>query len=305
MAQRELNGHTYDEKDRHKSATQLCIAVYKSAIKILPTIAMWEKYLDTLIEISRDEKRKSTLDNNVLKATFQEAFDGGFLLEHHYLAWLEILSGDPKYPEVLVKATDSIPKSVELWLNRLRYYTTLDDEEQVKNVAQEAKKALGSNSLQIYRSLIKYYQMKSGTVFAQEIKTLFEEGIARSEPDISLSLRPQYIEWLSIVRNIKFARLEYEQMASKLPFCLELHRKMIELEMARFTPSAEIIRNIYKTACQQFGKEKTDVWMDYIKFELELGDPANVSEIYNQAKNTLNENLVYIFSTDFAILNTQ
>lgn len=306
MAQRELNGNTFDKKDRHKSTTHLCIAVYKSAIKILPTVKMWEKYLDTLIEISRDEKRKNTLDQSLIEEIFQQAYNDGFLQEHHYLYWLEMLSDDPKYPEILEKSTLAIPKSVELWLIRLKYFASSDNEKQFKMVAEEAIKSLKGNSLQIYRSLIKYYQMKSGTnVFAQEIKQTFEEGISRLESEISLHLQPQYIEWLSIVRSIKIARQEYEKLSNRPPFCLDLHKKMMELELARFTPNIEIIRNIHKTACQQFGEEKTEVWMDYVKFELDLGDPTNVSKIYNQAKTTLNENLVSIFTTDFAILNSQ
>lgn len=317
MAQRELNGFTFDRKDRHKNTTKLCLAVYKSAVKVLPTQKMWEKFLDTLIEISRDEKRKNSIEKKTIEEFIEEGFNGDFLKERHFIFWLEGLKNDHdnkkdpkndnfgKYEEILKKSTEKIPQSVELWLVRLNHYCALDNESEVRTIFELATRSLGPAALQIYRSLIKYYQLKTGPTVFDRQRSIFEQGIASSYLEISLPLRPQYVEWLSTQRNLKFARTEYEKMAQSPPFCLELHKKMIELELSRFNPSIPIVRNIFKRACQQFGKEKVEIWIDFIKFERNHGDAGNVSSIYNQAKNSLNENLVSVFTTDFAILNTQ
>lgn len=306
MAQRELHGHHFNKDDVNKSKTQLCVQIYKHAVQVLPTSQMWERYLDALIEIYHDEKRNKSFKSEILDKSFEDAYNDGFLQEKHYLVWLDIQPDEEKYIGLLKKASEAIPNSLELWLLQMKYYTTRDDLQMVVATAKKAIELLKDDSLQIYACLTKYYQMKTANAqYTLECQKVYESGIENGGTDISLSLRPMYIQWLTLVRSIKFARIEYEKMVTRIPHCLELHKKMIELEQARFNPSIEIIRNVHRTACSQFGASKTEVWMDLIKFEREYGDSKNISDIYNNAKTTLNDNLVSIFMTDFAILNSQ
>lgn len=303
MAQRELKGHHYDKNKENKSRIQLCVSVYKSAVKVIPTSLMWEKYLDTLIDLYLDKTKKKHFVKEILEQALQEAYSAGVLLEKHYLMWIEMLEDQPKQFEIMVMATTALPQSVKLWITRLRYHIILDETTQVRAVSREAIIALKEKSLPIYKGIIQYHNLKVMNNFT-EIKALYEEGIVQ-DPEISLELRPQYIEWLLLTKNIKVARQEYEKIARYTPYCLELHKKMIELENGKTGALClNAIRNVHKLACQQFGKDNSDVWVEYIKFELKSGDPRLVSDIYNNAKNTLNENLVSTFAAEFALLNT-
>lgn len=303
MAQRELHGHNYDKKDSNTSTTQLCLAVYKQAVKTLPTMLMWEKYLDALIEIYHDERRNKNFKASILEKAFETAYDSDFLQEKHFLVWLELMQGDAKYSDILTKATEKIPNSLELWLMHIKYYSSIDDPRMVKITGEKAIETLKENSIQIYRSLIKYFQVKNFST--SETINLFKDGIEKGCDEVSLALRPMFIDWLSLNRNLKYTRSEYEKLANKLPYCLDLHKKMIDVEMTRFNPHIGIIRDIHKTACRQFGATKTEVWMDIIKFETEYGDAKYISDIYKNARNSLHDNLISVFTTDYTIFNGQ
>lgn len=48
-----------------------------------------------------------------------------------------------------------------------------------------------------------------------------------------------------------------------------------------------------------FGKVRSDVWLLYIRFERDFGDPKNVGRLYQNAMAALNPNLLDEFSTLF------
>lgn len=306
MALRELNGHHYDKNDRNKSRKKLCINVYKTALKVLNSKEMWEKYLDTIVDIYQGEKNIN-FRQTVLDLTFQNALDNGFLQEKHYLAWIEMLEDDSKLPEVLAKATDSLPQSTELWLQRLRYYIKNEDEN-VNTIAKEAIKSLGGKSLEIYQILIKYYQLKShvDSIDADTIEQVFEEAIKRQELEIVSVIRPQYLDWILMARkSMNDLKKAFEEMSHLPPPCLELYEKMIQIEMITIAPNIANIRKLYKNMCGQFGKNRTDVWLEHIKFEKKYGDSQWLPSIHNNAKNTLNPNLLPVFDTEFCLLQAK
>lgn len=297
MALRELQGKHYDENKDNQSRIQLCLAVYKSAIKVVPTISMWEKYLDTLIDLyTKKKKLKETLE-----LVLQEAFQAGFLLEKHYKTWIDMYEDEQERNEILIKATGALPQSVNLWIARIKHHIQQNDESKIWSVSKEAIQILKEHSLPVYKLLIQYGTLIKVNNY-NEIKSLFDEGIIK-EREISMELRPMYLEWLCLAKNIKVARQEYEKIANYTPYCLELHKKMIYLEMGKpGTVAVNLIRNIHKLACQQFGQSRTDVWLDFIRFELS-NKAENISDIYNQAKTTLNPSLTDTFMSEFALLH--
>lgn len=299
MAQRELTGHHYD-KDTiiTNNCTNLCLAVYKAAIEIVPTAKMYEYYIDNLTDLY---KKKSNL-KNTLKEVLLKGQKAGKLLEKHYKLWVDIQDDRQKQLKILVSATAAHPEAVNLWISRLQMHISLNQGTEINTVSQEAIKILKYNSLPVYKLLIQYHTL-ANTEFL-EIKAIFQEGIGiNKDPEICLELRPLYLEWLCLTKNLKTAREEYDKIKKYTPYCLQLHKKMVYLEMGRVDGIlVNVIRGVHKIACEQFGKNRTDVWFDYIKFE-KNHSPELIAQIYNDAKNTLMDSLVSTFMSEYALLN--
>lgn len=62
------------------------------------------------------------------------------------------------------------------------------------------------------------------------------------------------------------------------------------------------LRKCYENATLQFGKCNTNVWIDYIKFERDHGEPKRMTLIFNKAKNTLAPFLIDDFMAEFTLL---
>lgn len=56
-------------------------------------------------------------------------------------------------------------------------------------------------------------------------------------------------------------------------------------------------RNVLEMLILNFGKEKTDVWLRYMRFERTVGEPKNVSKLYDQATNVLKPELLEDFQS--------
>lgn len=48
-----------------------------------------------------------------------------------------------------------------------------------------------------------------------------------------------------------------------------------------------------------FGKVRTDVWLRYMRFERNVGEPKNVSRLHQNALATLNPDLLDDFSAQY------
>lgn len=55
-----------------------------------------------------------------------------------------------------------------------------------------------------------------------------------------------------------------------------------------------------KKTCSSF----TDVWMDYVKFEMKRGEPKNISNIYLRAVRQLEPIQADIFIHEFSLVKT-
>lgn len=51
-------------------------------------------------------------------------------------------------------------------------------------------------------------------------------------------------------------------------------------------------RHCLEMLIANFGRQRTDVWLRYMKFERSFGEPKNVSKIYEKAMQRLNTELI-------------
>ena len=77
---------------------------------------------------------------------------------------------------------------------------------------------------------------------------------------------------------------------------------MAALELLQPEISLQNARKPHEIKTLNFGKNTTDVWMDYITFEMKYGEPTKVPIIYNRAIKTLKPSLVDNFTTEFSLV---
>ncbi|XP_071442395.1 U3 small nucleolar RNA-associated protein 6 homolog [Hetaerina americana] len=249
------------------------------------------------------------------------------------------LGQNKKVARILAGATERLPKSVELWMMRLRHHmchggigagtaankgnkstdtngmdvdapsasqATANGQTNktpaTELVFAQASSQLGdvADAVPIWKVMLHYTQAKGDTI---RVESLFQDALKRG-PAIALPFKPLYLEWLVLAKGIADARKVYDRISVQPPLCLELHTKMVQLEGMQPKVNLKHARKCFELACDQFGKSKTDVWMEYIKFEMHKGCPENITQIYQRAQETLDDLKSDSFVSEFNILKT-
>lgn len=109
----------------------------------------------------------------------------------------------------------------------------------------------------------------------------------RLAPNISKSLKPVFLKTFYEVGGIGEARNQYADMVKIPPFELNLHKKMMELEGQQKVINYKQLKNCHEITIQQFGKNDPEIWMDFIKFEMNNGHPECCGPLYTRACSSL------------------
>ncbi|KAL1129254.1 hypothetical protein AAG570_013783 [Ranatra chinensis] len=207
-----------------------------------------------------------------------------------------------KLYDVLKGGTEKLKTSVNLWTARLKYHLTSGEEEQGLKVFKEAVAELTDKALPVWKLMLQYWQ----NTRPSKVEELFKEGIMQGGPSIANPLKPMFLEWLVLNRGIVAARKQYMVYSQLPPFCLEVHTKMLELEDMQPSPNLKHMRKCHQNTTMQFGAYNTDVWMAYVRFEQNLGDKGNVTDIYSKAIRSLKQPaLVDIFISEFSLCKAE
>lgn len=106
-----------------------------------------------------------------------------------------------------------------------------------------------------------------------------------------LSIKPKLLQKMYVINGLKAAREMYEELIKTPPTQIEVHTVMIGIEKSQEKPNSKIIRKYYECLVQHHGNNSIDVWMDYMKFETELGS-TQAANIYRRAVGALKKELV-------------
>ncbi|XP_046992575.1 U3 small nucleolar RNA-associated protein 6 homolog [Schistocerca americana] len=289
-----------------KERIRRCVAVYDAAVKQLPTERMWSLYIETMQELAQEATPLPTFKRKMLRNAYQGAHSAGRMQTKYYLMWVDMLQSAGKLKKlcgVLRVATERLPLSAELWHLRLRLHLARNEEDQAIAVFRDAVSHLGTReaaALPLWKVLLQYYQTKS----MARVEEVFQNAVSQQDSPVAVALKPLYLEWLVLVKGIVAARKMYEKLSVQPPLCLEMHSKMAALECRVPEVNFKHVRRCYELACEQFGKNNTDVWMDYVKFEQKLGEAKNVSEIYWRALKNLDPKHTDAFISEFSLVKT-
>ncbi|XP_066601747.1 U3 small nucleolar RNA-associated protein 6 homolog isoform X2 [Prorops nasuta] len=316
MAKRELKGlvqpsltNSIEENDDTLEYNSLrdrinsCNKVYQTAVKKIKTEEMYSYYIECLIEINQQSEKLPNFKKKLLKTALSQAHQAKKLKEKYYLYWIDLLDKDEtdetnktKLKTILSSATEIIPDSINLWNIRLRHLIASDLEDESATVFNEATRTLGEKSLPLWKMRLMYVQAKN----PEGVEDIFKAAL-QAELNIAKEIKPIYIEWLVLSKNIHEARKVYECLAKNPPFSLELHTKMAEIELMQPEISLNNARLPYEMSILQFGKINVNVWLDYIKFEMNHGDIEKPGKIHARAVKTLEPNLTESFISEYSL----
>lgn len=82
---------------------------------------------------------------------------------------------------------------------------------------------------------------------------VFERSLTQPA-EVGAIMKPQFLEWLLLNDGIVSVRKVYKKMSKLRPHCLEMHKKMIELETMSLTTSKKWIQYAHTMSCKQFGR---------------------------------------------------
>lgn len=243
---------------------------------------LWYFYLDFLIEIY-NEYKDGLCRESLLKA-LEDAHNSSstkiFNLKcDHYLFWAKIVDMDEK-SEIFGKALIHYPNSLDIFKNFIKVEISKDSCDHIERIFNEAKHSLAQSELfDIWKIYKKYHLVTSDK---STIKSIFESNV---QGKLALKVRPEYILWLFENEGIAAARKIYDELSNQLPFCKEIHQTMLEIETKNKTIDFGICQKIHILSCYQFGEKELDVWLDYIKFLLQI-KMDNYHEIIQQTADS-------------------
>ncbi|XP_053693188.1 U3 small nucleolar RNA-associated protein 6 homolog [Sabethes cyaneus] len=324
FAQKELMWHTlaqlaYEDSYlvEETSATQAkkpfeeclkqCVQTYKTAVEALPTAQMWSYYIDAMLEVNNDMSSYPKLRRKSLAEAFKNAYENSSLDEQKLIQYLKLLTyadkrSDSFVAEVFQKALNAYPNSGQLW--ELRLKDAVRNEMSADGFDSLFKQAINKcaveDALSLWIVRCQYYQTQP--VLSEKLRQVFREAIQQPNLEISQHFQPVFLKYLVVTTNIDNARKEYREMQRNCIPCLELHRKMAELELIQVQPNSDQLRLVHENITQYFGSSRIEVWIDYINFERTHGSPKNMQSLYERAKSRLDCELVASFIAQYELL---
>lgn len=244
------------------------------------------------------------LKRRKLGNTLKEAHEAEAMSEDHYLFYTALL-GEGKsdnhemIAEILSKATHLYPKSSKLWCQRLYHAIQMKSEDTIKSIFVEGRSSLDDVS-DFFQIMIRHWKV---TKQHSKIEDLFKAICFKTDKS-SAEFRESYLTWTLETQSIAKTRKLYDQLNKVPPPTLSLHYKMAEIESIQEKVNVTRLRTCYDLASFFFGKTSVKLWMDFIRFEQEKGDPTKVSLLYERAKDVLEKEFVDDFIGSYSLLRT-
>ncbi|CAH0398639.1 unnamed protein product [Chilo suppressalis] len=295
IASKELEGYHWKEieefvtcEKKYSKELQYYIGVYQEALQKFPDEKLCTQYIHGLL--GANETACTDLQKiSAVKEAWYYGHDNGILSTEIFAFGIEILKmeneiSDEKLSELLDNVSMNIYHDKFIWEEKLKLCKS--DEKKMLSVLQDATKVLKSEAaLSLWNSMIDNIESKDS------LKNLYRR-FQNCESAVLLALKPKLLHKMYEYSGLKAARDMYEELIKAPPTQIETHTVMIDIEKAQDKKNIKIIRKYYECLVQHHGKESIEVWMDYIKFESELGNAQFAPNIYRRAIGALKKELV-------------
>ncbi|EHB04368.1 U3 small nucleolar RNA-associated protein 6-like protein [Heterocephalus glaber] len=281
-------------------------AVYEEAVKTLPTEPMWKCYVSFCLErfskkTSSEFLRRKRLERTMI--TFRKANELRLLSEFHYKQWIELLLQHDFFTEALKVAetgTELFKDSVTMWQKKLQVLL----KSKSPDIDKRFEEAFVHLKPQVCLPLwISWAEWSEAAESQEDTEAIFKKAILAVTGASSVTLKDKYLDWAYRSGGYKKARAVFKSLQEIRPFSDEFFRKMIQFEKKQESCKMANLREYYERALREFGSVDSDLWMDYIKEELNhpLGRPANCGQIYWRAMKMLQGQSAELFVAKHAM----
>lgn len=288
-----------------------CTAVYKTALTSVQTESMWDLYISFCLERFKRNTNSSDLKEKRrerLFAAFSDAREAVMLSEHKYAEWislLEALGQTESAADVSRAATNQFSGSLNLWLMRMTVLIN-QEKEDVDPVFEEAfKHVKGQDSLGLWNLMLQWSEKSRKDPDSTD--SLYQKAVFVANTTVSKAMKEKYLDWAYRTKGYKKAKKVFASLYEKRPLPEEFFIRMIEIEKEQ-QENCQIrnLREYYERALREFGATNPDLWLDYIKEELNHteGKPENSVGIHWRAMKMLHGNLVEDFVNKYTLLQT-
>lgn len=308
FAQAELRGDSvfsFDINDLSESKTvrsmkeniEKCVEIYEKGLEQIPSTKMCSLYIEAMLSLNTDMTTEANAKRKSLGNAFKLGHESGLMSPEHYLTYLKLLleakeSKDEFIESIFQKSLDLYPNSPDLWVLRLKYVIRTDDEVTIQRIFESAIRVLDNDKeLPVWETMYLYcaVQMMNNDKYFEDF---FQKAITSKNSLVSSHFKPEYIEWICLTKNLQTARQTYKYLTLNTVPCLELHRKMAQLETFQMVVNKVAARECHEFAVQFFGAGDVDTWIDYVVFERDYGDSRLMGNIYERAKQQLKSEIL-------------
>ncbi|XP_022908499.1 U3 small nucleolar RNA-associated protein 6 homolog [Onthophagus taurus] len=277
-----------------------CIRRYQDGLNLVQGTEkrkLWRIYLDYLVDQEKDIPAVTKMKMTMLRKGLDEASAQGYKFPDHYLTWLAFQEhGNDMEALMHGGGTVMFPKNPDVWCAYLKRAMKTQDALLMRDVFHRGLMKLKDKSYPLWLQMIRY-EMLMG--HEDQVISLYKVG-CKSLGEVSVKLRPRFLDYLLLTKGITVARASYLDMMNFLPPSKQLHSKMAELELSQININMAQLEQVYKNAIQQFGKTDVDVWLDYISFYYKIKRSADLKKstdkVCAEAKQQLSEELISQFS---------
>lgn len=283
-----------------------CCAVYEEAVKTLPTEAMWKCYINFCLERFAKKTSSQSLRGKRLERTmtaFRKAHELRLLPEFLYKQWIELLLHHDFLKEALQVAVAGIElfrDSVMMWQMKLQALI----KSKSPDIARLFEEAFVSLKPQVCLPLwISWAEWSEGANSQEDTEAIYKKAVLAVTGADSVTLKEKYLDWAYRSGGYKKARTVFKSLQESRPFSVDFFRKIIQFEKEQESCKMANLREYYERALREFGSGDSDLWMDYIKEELNhpLGRPENCGQIYWRAMKMLQGESAEEFVTKHAM----
>ncbi|KAM9044701.1 U3 small nucleolar RNA-associated protein 6 homolog isoform 3-T3 [Megaptera novaeangliae] len=283
-----------------------CCAVYEEAVKTLRTEAMCKCYINFCMERFAKKTSSRLLREKRLERTmvaFRKAHDLKLLPEFQYKQWSELLLRHDFLTEALEVAgagMELFPGSVMTWQVKLQVLIASKS----PDVAMLFEEAFVHLKPQICLPLwISWAEWSEGAKSQEDTEAIFKKAVLAVTGGDSVTLKDKYLDWAYRSGGYKKARAVFKSLQESRPFSVDFFRKMIQFEKEQESCKIANLREYYERALREFGSVDSDLWMDYIKEELNhpLGRPEHCGQIYWRAMKMLQGESAELFVAKHAV----
>jgi len=264
---------------------------------------LWQKYLNEFVSIL---KQSTTLlqAQRRIDAVFkimQDAESSSMTVtESMYLLISEICENVGHVDlqlSYLTKALDQHKHSVVLWKNYLS--AKANSCEEWIDLKKEFQRCRS-----VCKEDVSYWHMYLDASLLDSEQSYREtfQLVLETPSNIKNNFLPAYLKYLNAAKEMKAVRKLYSSLFQE-KVNVEFWSCCIEVEKSQESPNLQRIRKLYEKLIEDYGSDRTDIWLSYVEFEKQQDkDVERMGVIHNKAIKRLGANIIDEFTTKFSQL---